>query len=91
MANLFYIWDYDIDDIQFQAMLDGEQTFGRLDADWAAVRLLEYAPYPEIVHRLGFRRLIDTTECNFVGAIFLAGGRRSLINHTCLCNLNLSR
>jgi hypothetical protein len=59
MKRLFYIWDCDIDETQFQALLDGEQTMGRLDADWAAVRLLEYAPYPEIVHRLGFRRLVE--------------------------------
>lgn len=53
-----YLWDYDIDETQFQNLLDGKITIGRLDADWAALRLLEYAPYPEIVRLLGFRRLI---------------------------------
>jgi hypothetical protein len=53
-----YLWDYDIDDAQFQELLDGKKNIGRLDADWAALRLLEYAPYPEIVRLLGFRRLI---------------------------------
>lgn len=58
MPGLPYVWDYDIDETQFQALLDGEITIGRLDADWAAIRLIEYAPYPEIVRRLGFHRLL---------------------------------
>ncbi len=54
-----YVWDYDIDETQFRALLDGELTIGRLDRDWAAIRLLEYAPYPEIVRLLGFRQLVE--------------------------------
>ena len=54
-----YMWDYDIDEVQFNALLNGNLTIGRLDSDWAAVRLLDYAPYPEIVQRLGFRRLVE--------------------------------
>ncbi len=57
--RLAYIWDYDIDEAQFNALLVGKLTIGRLDSNWAAVRLLDYAPYPEIVRRLGFRRLIE--------------------------------
>lgn len=57
--GLPYVWDYDIDETQFQALLDGEMTLGRLDRDWAAIRLLDYAPYPDIVHRLGYRRLVE--------------------------------
>jgi hypothetical protein len=53
-----YVWDYDIDESQFQALLEGRRTFGRLDNNWAAIRLIDYAPYPEIVRLLGFRRLI---------------------------------
>jgi len=59
MSRLSYLWDYDIDDATFQALLKGEKTLGRLDRDWAAVRLLEYAPYPEIVRLLGFRDLVQ--------------------------------
>ena len=59
MSHLPYVWDYDIDEVLFQALLDGKQTLGRLDADWAAMRLLEYASYPEIVRLLGFRRLVQ--------------------------------
>ncbi len=53
-----YLWDYDIDEESFRGLLDGKYTIGRLDSDWAAVRLLEYASYPDIVRLLGFRRLV---------------------------------
>lgn len=57
--RLWYVWDYDIDEATFQAMLDGKVTLGRLGRDWAAVRLLNYAPYPEIVRRLGFPAIVQ--------------------------------
>jgi hypothetical protein len=57
--TLSYLWDYDISEAQFRDLLDGKTTIGRLDSDWAAIRLLEYAPYAEIVHLLGFRRLVE--------------------------------
>ena len=56
--RLWYVWDYDIDEDTFQAMLDGKVTIGRLGRDWAAIRLLNYAPYPEIVRRLGFPAIV---------------------------------
>ena len=59
MEKLPYIWDYDIDEAQFRALLAGELRLGRLGQDWAVVRLLEYAPYPDIVRLLGFRALIE--------------------------------
>jgi hypothetical protein len=54
-----YVWDYHIDAAQFRQILDGKLTIGPLDQRWAAVRLLEYAPYEEIIRQLGFRRLIE--------------------------------
>jgi len=57
-VRLPYVWDYDIDEATFANILAGQTQLGRLDQDWAAVRLLEYAPYPEIVRRLGFARLV---------------------------------
>lgn len=54
-----YVWDYDISESDFQAMLVGELTIGRLGQDWAVVRLLEYGDYPDIIHRLGYRRLVE--------------------------------
>jgi hypothetical protein len=53
-----YVWDYDLDQEQFLAILEGRASKGRLDQDWAAVRLLEYAPYEEIIRLIGFRRLV---------------------------------
>jgi hypothetical protein len=48
-----------MDETAFREILSGRRRFGPLDRDWAAVRLLEYAPYPEIVRLLGFRDLIE--------------------------------
>ena len=47
-ARLPYVWDYDIDEVRFRALLEGRETLGRLDRDWAAVRLLEHASWREI-------------------------------------------
>lgn len=58
-ARLPFVWDYDIDEAQFQEMLAGRLVLGRLDRDWAVLRLLEYAPYKEIVRTLGFPALIE--------------------------------
>ena len=57
--RLSYVWDYDIDEVTFRAILAGEVTLGRLDRDWAAVRLLEYAPYPEMVRLLGYGGIVE--------------------------------
>ena len=44
----------DISENEFQAMLAGELTIGRLGKDWATVRLLEYGTYAEIIQTLGY-------------------------------------
>ncbi len=38
-ARLPFVWDYDLDEGDFAALLQGRKTLGRLDRDWAAVRL----------------------------------------------------
>lgn len=53
-----YVWDYDVDAQTFQQILAGERTLGRLDQRWAAVRLIEYGSYRDIVRLLGFRSLV---------------------------------
>ena len=53
-----YLWDYNLDEIQFVEILAGRQTLGRLDRDWAVVRLIEYAPYEEIKRLIGFKDLV---------------------------------
>ena len=60
MSNrIAFVWDYDIDEAQFRALLSGELTMGRLNRDWAAIRLLEYGAYAEIVRLLGFDALVQ--------------------------------
>jgi len=54
-----YLWDYDIDETSFRKMLDGSLTIGRLDQEWAIVRVLEYAPYQEILRLLTFKEIVD--------------------------------
>jgi len=54
--GLPYVWDYDIDEPLFRGMLAGRETLGRLDRDWAAVRLLDHASWREI------RRLMSLGE-----------------------------
>lgn len=56
--RLPYVWDYDLNAKQYQEILEGQREIGRLNQDWAAKRLLEYAPYDEIVRLLGFTRLV---------------------------------
>jgi hypothetical protein len=56
--HLPYVWDYNLDEAQFLDILAGRRIFGRLDRDWAARRLLEYAPYAEIIRLIGFPELI---------------------------------
>ena len=59
MARLPYVWDYELTEAQFRDILAGRLTLGRLDRDWAAVRLLDYAPYRDIVRLLGYRALVE--------------------------------
>lgn len=54
-----YLWDYDLDEARFADLLSGRTTVGGLDQDWATVRLLEYAPYREIIRVLGYRELVE--------------------------------
>lgn len=54
-----YVWDYEIDQDGFLEILSGQRVFGRLDQDWASLRLLEYAPYEEIIRLIGFKRLVE--------------------------------
>ncbi len=53
-----YVWDYDLTEQQFDELLAGRITIGRLDRTWAAARLIDSAPYEEVVRRIGFRDLV---------------------------------
>ena len=54
-----YVWDYNIGEQQFAEILSGTLQLGRLDRLWALARLLEYAPYTEVIRRIGFKDLIE--------------------------------
>ncbi len=54
-----YLWDYELDEVQFAELLSGHATLGRLDQEWATARLLEYASYREIIRLLGYRSLVE--------------------------------
>jgi hypothetical protein len=49
----FWLWDTDLNEPEFAAILSGQSAKGRLNKTWAAVRLLDYAPYPDILRLLG--------------------------------------
>ena len=53
-----YVWDYDISEQEFDALLAGRAARGRLDRAWAAARLIDSAPYEEVVRRIGFGELV---------------------------------
>jgi hypothetical protein len=53
-----YVWDYDLNQEEFDAMLDGKLKRGSLDRDWAAVRLIEWASYDEMIRKIGFAALV---------------------------------
>ena len=59
MSQLPYVWDYDIDRQTFLEILAGKKQIGRLNREWAILRLLEYAPYEEIVQLIGFPALVQ--------------------------------
>ena len=53
-----HVWDYDISQEEFDDILAGRYTRGSLDRDWAAVRIIEWAPYEEMVRQIGFPQLV---------------------------------
>jgi hypothetical protein len=58
-ARLPFTWDYDLDEGGSGALLEGRRTLGRLDRNWAAVRLPKHASYPEIQRLQSLRDLVD--------------------------------
>lgn len=54
-----YVWDYDLTQEQFDAMLEGRYENGPLNRHWAAVRLIEWAPYAEMIRRIGYKALVE--------------------------------
>lgn len=64
MANRAkYAWDYDLGQEEFDALLAGRLRRGSLDRDWAAVRLIEWASYDEMIRRIGYAALVREWPC----------------------------
>lgn len=53
-----WVWDYALTRREFDEILAGRNVDGPLDRDWAAVRVIEYASYPEMILRLGVGGLV---------------------------------
>lgn len=53
-----YVWDYNISQEEFDEILAGRLRRGSLDRDWAAVRVIEWAPYDEMIKLIGFPQLV---------------------------------
>jgi hypothetical protein len=57
-GRLSFVGDYDLSEAEFHSLLAAGPPVGRLDRDWAAARLIEYAPYDQIGTFLGFGELV---------------------------------
>lgn len=57
-----YVWDYDISEDELKDMLAGKLVLAHMDKKWATVRLIEYAPYKEIIQLIGFKGIVEQWE-----------------------------
>lgn len=57
-GRLTLVWDDDINEAQFRAILAGGPAIGRLDRGWAAVRLLDHASCDQIRDYLSIADLV---------------------------------
>ncbi len=89
--RLPYLWDYDLDQMQFREILNGHLTKGQLNQDWAACRLLEYAPYAVIFNTVYQTIWIISSTMIIVLAYGWSGLFRHLTTVHSLKNLAKSR
>ena len=54
-----YVWDDDLTQDEFDRILAGDTTDGVVNRDWAAVRLIEYAPYDFMIRHIGYAQLFE--------------------------------
>jgi len=47
-----WLWDVDMDAASFQRTLAGQERSDFFDQQWALIRLIEYAPYADILRLL---------------------------------------
>ena len=53
-----WLWDFPYGNDRFDAALRGEGT-GSYNEDWAMARLIDYAPYREMMRRLPKKRFVE--------------------------------
>jgi len=58
-TRLPFVWDYDLDEGTSARCSRVAGPWAGLDRNWAAVRLLEYASYPEIRRLLTLHDLVE--------------------------------
>lgn len=58
MENIYWIWDYNIDERTFIDILNHKMHIGNLDYLWATQRLLEYARYQDVIKFLDFSKFV---------------------------------
>lgn len=54
-----WLWDVQMTNEVFDAILRGGVTAGQYDREWAALRLIEYAPYRDIRRLLADQAVLD--------------------------------
>lgn len=57
-ARAKQVWDYNLSQEEFDEILAGRVSRGHLNRDWAAVRIIEWTPYEEMVRLIGFKQLV---------------------------------
>jgi hypothetical protein len=57
-ARFPWLWDTNMDNATFEAILSGQASRPPHDSRWAMLRLIEYAPYPEIRRLLPRERFL---------------------------------
>lgn len=59
LGSLPFVWDYRISEGEFREILAGRLRRGRLDRDWASLRLVEHGSWADIVAFLGYAGLVS--------------------------------
>jgi hypothetical protein len=58
-SHLPFLEEYNLSEDKFRTLLHGADTIGLLDQEWAVKRLIEEAPYTEIIRMVGLPALVQ--------------------------------
>ena len=82
-----WVWDYDTDEEQFCALLDGALTIGRLDRNWAAAR--QFDPRCRLGLHPGWL-MPRIQNCRAVGGVIMGAPRRGFAGGPSIRTVRLS-